>query len=82
MFSWHFYKCTCVYIQPTLLEHKSEYIRIVATELHPQLQYKTLPITAYTSAYEVVVKIVTKFAIKDEDKDPDLFYLAEVQLGA
>lgn len=62
---------------PILLEHKNNYIRVVATELHPRIQYKTLPITEYTTAYEVVVKLVTKFATKEEDKDPDLFYLNE-----
>lgn len=51
---------------------------MVATELHPRIQYKTLPITECMTAYEVVVKLVTKFAMKEEDKDPDLFYLNEV----
>ena len=64
---------------PILLEHKNNYIRVVATELHPRIQYKTLPITEYTTAFEVVVKLVTKFATNEEDKDrPDLFYLNEV----
>lgn len=64
---------------PILLERKNDYIRVVATELHPRIQYKTLPITEYTTAYEVVVKLVTKFATSEEDRDrPDLFYLNEV----
>ena len=61
-----------------LLENNSDYIRVVTTELHPRIQYKTIPITEYTTVYEAVVKIVTKFATKDEDRDPDHFYLTEV----
>ena len=71
---------THAHTQPAvLLEHKNDYIRVVATELHPRIQYKTLPITEHTTAYEVVVKLVTKFASNEEDRDrPDLFYLNEV----
>lgn len=55
-----------------------ELARVIITELCPEAYYKTLQITPYTTAYEVIVKIMQKYA-KEEDNDPDSFYLTEVK---
>ena len=82
LYPLHYYYLLLLYthIQPILLENKSDYIRVVTTELNPRIQYKTLPITEYTTAYEIVVKIVRKFAAEEEDKDPHDYYLTEVYI--
>lgn len=61
-----------------LIHPSSEYIRVIVTELCPRAYYKTLHITHYTTTFEVIVKLVQKYAITEEDKDPDTFYLTEV----
>lgn len=60
-----------------VFEKKSESVRVVATVLSPQIYYKTLPITRYTTVFEVVVKLVGKYA-KDEEQNPNNYYLTEV----
>ena len=75
-----YYLIQLILLQPALLENQGDYVRVVVTEINSRIQYKTLPITEYTTAYEVVVKIVTKFAVESEDKDPDCFYITEVNI--
>ena len=58
-----------------------EFAKVIITELNPEVYYKTLQITPYTTAFEVIVKIIQKFA-KEEDRDPDMFYLTEVRIIA
>lgn len=53
-------------------------IRVVVTEINPQAYYKTLEINHHTTAFEVIVKLIRKYALKDEDRDPNDFYLTEV----
>ena len=63
-------------------ESKPDLIRVVATILHPEIFYKTLPITPTTSAYDVIAALVEKYAIAMEDQNPDVFYLMEVSCRA
>ncbi len=53
-------------------------IRVVVTEINPQAYYKTLEVTDRTTAFEVIVKLIQKYAVKEEDRDPNEFYLMEV----
>ena len=53
--------------------------RVIITELRPESYYKTLEITPRTTAFEVIVKLIQKYAISEADEDPDLFYLTEVR---
>ena len=53
-------------------------VQVIVTDLCPEIYYKTLPITRYTTTFEVIVKLVQKFATKEADKDPNSFYLTEV----
>ena len=60
-------------------ERKGEFVRVVSTVLNRQIYYKTLPITKYTTVFEVVVKLVGKYA-KSDDQNPSDFYLTEVTI--
>lgn len=53
-------------------------IRVVVTEINPQAYYKTLEISHHTTVFEVVVKLIRKYALNDDDRDPNEFYLTEV----
>lgn len=53
-------------------------IKVVASVLQPQLYYKSVPVTMETTVNDVIVTLVTKYAVIEEDKDPDTFYLMEV----
>lgn len=55
-------------------------IRVVVSEINPQAYYKTLEINHHTTAFEVIVKLIKKYALKDEDRDPNEFYLTEVSM--
>ena len=62
-----------------LAEQKGEFVRVMVSVLHPQIIYKTLHITKHSTVFEVVVKLVSKYAFSQEDKDnPDAFYMTEV----
>ena len=54
-------------------------IRVVVTEINPQAYYKTLEVTNRTTSFEVILKLIQKYALKDEDRDPNEFYLMEVR---
>ncbi len=56
---------------------KGEFVRVVSTVLNSKIYYKTLPITKFTTVFEVVVKLVGKYADSD-DQNPSDFYLTEV----
>ncbi len=60
-----------------LAGQKGEFVRVVSTVLNPKIFYKTLPITKYTTVFEVVVKLVGKYA-NLYDQNPSDFYLTEV----
>ena len=53
-------------------------VRVVATVLQPQLYYKSVPVTVATTVNDIIVSLVSKYAIAAEDKDPNSFYLMEV----
>ena len=53
-------------------------MRVVATVLQPQLYYKSVPVTMTTTVNDIIVKLVSRYAVVAEDKDPNSFYLMEV----
>ena len=53
-------------------------VRVVATVLQPQLYYKSVPVTMTTTVNNIIVKLVSRYAVVAEDKDPNSFYLMEV----
>jgi len=57
-------------------------IRVVVTEISPQAYYKTLEVTDRTTAFEVIVSLIQKYAVKEVDRDPNDFYLMEVRAWA
>jgi len=62
-----------------LKDQNSDHIRVLGTVLHPQVHYESLPITPSTTAREVIVALVDKYAAFTDDKSPDTFYLTEVR---
>ena len=62
-----------------LKDQNNDHIRVLGTVLHPQVHYESLPITPNTTAREVIVALVDKYATSTEDKSPDAFYLTEVR---
>lgn len=64
-----------------LLEQTGKFVRVITTILHPQIYYKTLRITQYTTVYEVIVKLVGKYTNSTEDQNPDVFYITEVSVN-
>lgn len=56
-------------------------IKVVASILQPHLYNKTLRVTMGTTVNDVITKLVTKYAIATEDKNPGSFYLMEVRDG-
>ena len=51
--------------------------KVIVTEICPEAYYKTVEITPHMTAFEVIVKLIQKYAKSEEDSDPDLFYLTE-----
>ena len=56
-------------------------VRVVATVLQPQLYYKSVPVTMATTVNDVIVWLVSKYAVATSDRDPASFYLMEVSYG-
>lgn len=54
-------------------------IQVKVNVLHPHINFKTLPVSESTAAEDVVLNLVEKHGITLQDKNPDAFYLAEVQ---
>lgn len=64
---------------PTILDKTSRYtLRVYASDLHPDILYKTITITATTTALEALQLFLKKYAVDEEDRDPSRFNLAEV----
>ena len=59
-------------------EGEESSVVVVATVLQPQLYNKRIPITTTTTVDDIIVKLVSKYAVIAEDKDSSLFYLMEV----
>lgn len=59
----------------SLGNQNAEFARITITELCPETNYKTMRITPYTTAFEVIVKLAQKYT---KNEDAALFYLTEV----
>jgi hypothetical protein len=57
-----------------------DFAKVIITEIRPEANYKTLKITRFTTAFEVIVKCIQKYAMKEADEDPNLFYLTEVRI--
>ena len=53
-------------------------VRVVATVLQPHLYYKSIPVTMAMTVNDIIVRLVSKYAVVAEDKDPNSFYLMEV----
>lgn len=66
-------------VEPLPSKPIGDFARVIITEIRPEANYKTLKITHFTTAFEVIVKCIQKYAMDEDDKDPDSFYLTEVQ---
>ena len=53
-------------------------VRVVATVLQPHLYYNSVPVTMTTTVNDIIDNLVLKYAVVAEDKDPNSFYLMEV----
>jgi len=57
-------------------------LRVYASDLHPDILYKTITVNAKTTAREAMQWLLNKYAVDEDDKDPCKFYLAEVSREA
>lgn len=62
----------------TLDNNKSYAIRVYASDLYPEILYKTITVTATTTAIEALQFFLNKYAVDEGDKDHSKFNLAEV----
>ena len=56
-------------------------VKVVVSVLQPGLYYKSVPVTTGTTVNDVIVELVSKYAVLEEDMDPTAFYLMEVCMG-
>ena len=64
---------------PTTLDSSKSYkLRVYASDLHPDILYKTITITTTTTAVEALQLLLNKYAVDEDDKDHSRFNLAEV----
>ena len=64
---------------PTALDDSKSYkLRVYASDLHPDILYKTITITAATTAVDALQLLLEKYAVDKEDRDHSRFNLAEV----
>lgn len=57
-------------------------LRVYASDLHRDILYKTITITAATTAVEALQLLLKKYAVDPDDRDPSRFHLAEVSMHA
>ena len=55
-------------------------LRVYASDLHPDILYKTITIAAATTAVEALQLLLKKYAVDPDDRDHKRFNLAEVSL--
>jgi len=53
---------------------------VYASDLHPDILYKTITVTPKTTALEALQWLLNKYAVDEDDKDTNKFYLAEVSV--
>ena len=64
---------------PTTLDSSKSYtLRVYASDLHPDILYKTITIAAATTAVEALQLLLNKYAANEDDKNHSRFDLAEV----
>lgn len=64
---------------PTTLDSSKSYtLRVYASDLHPDILYKTITIAVATTAVEALQLLLNKYAVDEDDKDHSRFNLAEV----
>ena len=64
----------------SLDSNKRYTLRVYASDLHPDILYKTITITAATTAVEALQLLLKKYAVDPDDRDHKRFNLAEVSL--
>lgn len=62
----------------TLDSSKLYTLRVYASDLHPDILYKTITVTVATTAVEALQLLLNKYAVDEDDKDHNRFNLAEV----
>ena len=65
----------------TSLDSNRYTLRVYASDLHRDILYKTITITAVTTAVEALQLLLKKYAVDPDDRDHNRFNLAEVSLA-
>ena len=64
--------------QPLNKEGRRSSVTVVASVLQPHLYHKAVSVTTGTTINDVINWLVSKYAIRVEDRDPQSFDLMEV----